>query len=76
MPRGKKSEDQTEEEVQTMNEEIDEEQIARQVRKGKIQRFHCITDTYWNTNRYRPGDIQDFEGDPPANFPIEHFERE
>lgn len=59
-----------------MTEDIDEADAQRMVRKGQLQRFHCKTDTYWNTNRYRPGDIQDFKGDPPKDFPIQHFERE
>lgn len=65
-----------EEETQPMTEDIDEADAQRMVRKGQLQRFHCKTDTYWNTNRYRPGDIQDFKGDPPKDFPIQHFERE
>lgn len=65
-----------EEETQPMNEELDEDQAQRQVRNGKIQRYHCVTDCYWQTNRYRPGDIQDFKGEPPASFPKQHFERE
>ena len=76
MPRGVRREELSTEEPIQMVEDKDDAEIERKVRKGEIQRFHCITDTYWNTSRYRPGDIQDFKGDPPKDFPIQHFERE
>jgi len=58
--------------------EVDEkvvEQADKEYRKGKLQRFVCKDDCYWEVNRYRPGDIQDFQGEPPASFPAHHFER-
>lgn len=65
-----------EEETQPMTEELDEEQAQREIRKGKLLRFHCVTDCYWGTDRFRPGDKVDFKGEPPKNFPQQHFERE
>lgn len=70
-------EDETnEEETQPMTEELDEEQAKREIRKGKLLRFHCVSDCYWGTDRFRPGDKVDFKGEPPKNFPQHHFERE
>lgn len=52
-----------------------EEQAKKDLLRGKLQRYVCQNDCYWETNRYRPGDIQDFQGDPPEDFPKHHFER-
>jgi len=63
------------------DEDIIEQELEKKERadkdwkRGKVQRYVCINDCYWDTNRYRPGDIQDFNGDPPENFPKHHFER-
>lgn len=51
------------------------EENDKKLSKGKLQRYVCQEDCYWETNRYRPGDIQDFQGDPPGTFPKHHFER-
>ena len=58
-----------------MASEKDIEQAERDLKKGKLQRYVCHTDCYWEANRYRPQDVQDFQGDPPASFPAHHFDR-
>lgn len=51
------------------------EEKERAAKKGKLQKYICKDKCYWNTSRWNPGDIAEFEGDPPKSFPSHHFER-
>ena len=69
MPREKAPEELAEEQASR-----EEDQRKSASKKGKLQSWCCKVDTYWK-NRWRPGDIVEFDGDPPEDFPEHNFER-
>jgi len=59
----------------TEAEEKAAEAKEKAAKAGKLQKYICQTKCYWDTSRFNPGDVAEFEGNPPENFPKHHFER-